>query len=133
MPRALKRKADGNQQIDQGKQTSDDEIQGSETSPSSSPIRGTCDERKRFALTLKMFITQRPQRAQALVSGTKNIFIYQTQVPVIHSFNGTSTIYIVYTYWTLSIFCRLYDPPPPLFFVKTPVTHPKCAVFLQTY
>ena len=73
MPRALKRKADGNQQIDQGKQTSDDEIQGSETSPSSSPIRGTCDERKRFALTLKMFITQRPQRAQALVSGTKNI------------------------------------------------------------
>ena len=56
MPRALKRKADGTQQIDQGKQTSDDEIQGSETSPSSSPIRGTCDERKRFAPTLKMFI-----------------------------------------------------------------------------
>ena len=68
-----------------------------------------------------MFITQ---RAQALVSGTKNIsryyiyivsryiFIYQKQVPVIHSLNGTSTIYIVYTYWTLSIFCRLYDTPP---------------------
>lgn len=40
MPRAQKRKADGNQQLEQGKQLIDDDNNGSESSQSSSPIRG---------------------------------------------------------------------------------------------
>ena len=41
MPKAQKRKAEGNQQLDQGKPNSDDDVQCSETSAASSPIRGT--------------------------------------------------------------------------------------------
>ncbi|XP_076116305.1 synaptonemal complex protein 3-like [Mytilus galloprovincialis] len=39
MPKAQKRKADGNQQLEQGKQLIDDDNNGSESSQSSSPIR----------------------------------------------------------------------------------------------